>query len=248
MAADLHLFSSPGEDDIRYIVEASRPYLEDRQDAMVGYLPLASLYAERWLEFTGEAFRGLARLETINTELMGQSEIEAIIRRAAILYIPGGNTFLLNHRLHISGVMPYLRRKVQSGLPVVAFSAGAILCGPNILTSKDMNTVGTSHFDGLSACGFNFLTHYAQDEYGRSLHDAWLADYHFFHDNPVVMLCDGAYLQSDGHRLRLVRGEAWTLRKDEEKERLVPGVPINQQGVKESKEKTTKHAKTIKEN
>ena len=226
MAADLHLFSSPGEEDIRYIIEASHPYLEGREDARVGYLPLASLYAERWLEFTEEAFRGLALIETINTELMGQGEIEAIIRRAAILYIPGGNTFLLNHRLHISGVMPYLRKKVQSGLPVVAFSAGAILCGPNILTSKDMNTVATSHFDGLSACSFNFLTHYAPDEYGRSVHDEWLADYHFFHDNPVVMLSDGAYVKADGRKTTLVRGKAWILRKGEEKERLEPGKQI----------------------
>jgi hypothetical protein len=47
----LHLFSTPGENDIRYIVEASRPYLEDRDDPIVAYMPLASLYAERWMEF-----------------------------------------------------------------------------------------------------------------------------------------------------------------------------------------------------
>ena len=67
--------------------------------------------------------------------------MEAILRRAAAVYIPGGNTFLLNHRLHAGGLLPYLRKKIQTGLPVAAFSAGTILCGPNILTSKDMNTV-----------------------------------------------------------------------------------------------------------
>jgi hypothetical protein len=46
----LHLFSAPGENDIRYIIEASRPYLEDKDDPMVAYIPLASLYAERWME------------------------------------------------------------------------------------------------------------------------------------------------------------------------------------------------------
>ncbi len=65
----LHLFSSPGE-DIRYIIEASRPYLEAKPDPTVAYLPLALLYAERWLEDNESAFKGLARLEMVNAELM----------------------------------------------------------------------------------------------------------------------------------------------------------------------------------
>ena len=45
----LHLFSDPG-DGLRNIIEVSRPYLEDKDEATVAYLPLASLYAEKWLE------------------------------------------------------------------------------------------------------------------------------------------------------------------------------------------------------
>lgn len=223
----LHLFSSPGEDDIRYIVEASRPYLEQKDDPIVAYMPLASLYAERWMEFHEKAFRGLAQLETINAELMDPREIENVLRRAALVYVPGGNTFLLNHRLHASGVMPYLRKKIHSGLPFVGFSAGTILCGPNILTAKDLNTVGTPHFESLNLIPFNFLVHYDSDGYGQSaVHDQWLADYHFFHDHPVIMLCDGAYVKVDGKKTTLVRGDAWILRKDEEKEKLGQGKVI----------------------
>jgi peptidase E len=217
---NLHLFSSPGKDDIRYIIEASRPYLEGKPDATVAYLPLASLFVERWQEYVEDSFKGLARLETINTELMSLPAMEDIIRRASLVYIPGGNTFLLNHRLHVSHLMIFLRKKVQAGLPVVAFSAGAILCGPNILTSKDLNTVGTSFFEGLSATPFNFSPHYPLDNYGQSVKDDWLSDYHFFHDNPIVMMSDGAYVKVDGKKTILVRGEAWIWRKDHEKERL----------------------------
>ena len=217
---NLHLFSSPGKDDIRYVIEASRPYLKDRDDATVAYLPLASLFAERWQTDTEDAFKSLARLETINAEIMSLTQMEDIVRRAALVYIPGGNTFLLNHRLHVSRLMIFLRKKVQAGLPVVAFSAGAILCGPNILTSKDMNTVETSQFDGLNVSPFNFFAHYAMDDYGQSVHDDWLSDYHFFHDNPVVMMSDGAYVKMDGKKTTLIRGEAWILRKGQEKEKL----------------------------
>jgi len=223
---NLHLFSNPG-DNVRYIVEASRPYLEDKDEPTVAYMPLASLYAEKWLEDNEKAFKGLARLEVINAELMQQKEIEEIIRRASLVYIPGGNTFLLNHRLHVSGVMPYLKKKVQSGLPLVGFSAGMILCGPNIITAKDMNTVETTHFDGLNVSPFNFFPHYALDVYGQSVHDDWLADYHFFHDDPVIMLSDSAYVRVEGKKTTLVRGEAWILRKNAEKEKLEQGKLIS---------------------
>src|SRR6266498_5172685 len=216
----LHLFSTPGENDLRYIIEASRPYLEPKDDPMVAYLPLASLYAERWLGVNESAFKGLARIKEVNAELMNQKEIEDIPCRSSLVYIPGGNTFLLNHRLHVSGVMPYLRKKVQSGLPLVGFSAGTILCGPNILTANDMNTVATSYFDGLNLSPFNFFAHYPLDAYGQSVHDQWLADYHFFHDNPVIVLSDGAHVKVDGKKTILVQGEAWILRKDHEKEKL----------------------------
>ena len=219
----LHLFSSPGNDDIRYIIEASRPYLEGKSNATVAYLPLASLYVERWQKATEDSFKELARLETINTETMTLPAMQDVIRRASLVYIPGGNTFLLNHRLQISNLMIFLRKKVQAGLPVVAFSAGAILCGPNILTSKDMNTVETTYFEALNVTPFNFSPHYPLDNYGQSVKDAWLADYHFFHDNPVIMLSDGAYAKVDGKKTTLVRGEAWILRKDHEKEKLEEG-------------------------
>jgi dipeptidase E len=223
----LHLLSTPGKNDLRYVLEASKPYLEDKDDPLVAYLPLASLYAEKWLGVNESAFRGLAQIREVNAELMTQKEIEDIVREAALVYITGGNTFLLNHRLHASSVMPYLKKKVQNGLPVVGVSAGMIVCGPNILTSKDMNTLGTPHFDGLNLIPFNFFAHYADDGYGQSVHDDWLADYHFFHDNPVLMLSDGAYVKVNAKKTTLVRGEAWILRKGAEKEKLEQGKIIS---------------------
>jgi hypothetical protein len=86
-----------------------------------------------------------------------------------------------------------------------------------------MNTVGTAHFNALNVSPFNFFAHYALDAYGQSVQDDWLSDYHFFHDNAVIMLCNNAYVKTDGKKMTLVRGEAWILRKDSEKERLEEG-------------------------
>ena len=220
---NLHLFSSPGEqDDIRYIIDAARPHLANKHDARVAYLPMASLYGEEWLERTEKFFDGLAHVEMVNTETMELPKMEDIIRRAALVYIPGGNTFLLNHRLHISHLMPYLKKKIQSGLPVAAFSAGTILCGPNILTSKDMNTVETPYFDGLDVTPFNFFVHYGEDAYLRAIHDDWLMDYHVFHDNSVIIMADGSGVRMEGRKTQLIFGDAWLLRKGHEKEKIRP--------------------------
>jgi len=190
---------------------------------MVAYLPMASLYGEEWLGRSEKFFDGLARLEMLNTETMELPEMEAILRRAQLVYIPGGNTFLLNHRLHISRLMPYLSKKVQAGLPLVAFSAGTILCGPNTLTANDINMVETPHFNGLNLTPFNFYVHYA----GDLEKDNWLVDYHVFHDNPVIIMSDGSYIKIEGRKTQLVVGEAWLLRKGQEKEKLKPGALIS---------------------
>ena len=220
----LSLFSNFDEEDIE---EACRQFLKEKSEATVAYLPLAVLYAERWQESTREFFKGLAKVETINAELMTLPEMESILRRSALVCIPGGNTFLLNHRLHISGLMPYLKKKVQAGLPVVAFSAGTILCGPNILTSRDLNTVATSHFEGLGVLPFNVNPHYPEDAHGQSEMDDWLADYFFFHDNPVLLLSDRASLKVDGKKVSLARGPAWILRPNQEKQELSEGQPVS---------------------
>lgn len=224
---NLHLFSTPGDHDIRWVLDVCRPYLDGKDEPSVALLPMASLNVNQWLEYTLREFKGLAQIELIDTERMDLPTMESMIRRARVIYISGGNTFLLNHRLHISGLMPFLRKKIQAGLPVVGFSAGMIVCGPNILTSKDMNSVQTDRFDALNATPFNFLAHYAADAYGQSaVHDDWLSDYHVFHDNAVIMLNDGAYVKVKGKQTTLVRGDAWILRKDAEKEKLAVNVAV----------------------
>ena len=218
----LHLFSTPGDRDIRWVIDACRPYLADKDEPTVAFLPQASLNVNHWLDYTTRSFEKLARVELIDTERMDLPKMESIIRKAQVVYISGGNTFLLNHRLHISGLMPYLRKKALAGLPVVGFSAGMVVCGPNILTSSDMNSVEANRFDGLAVSPFNFYPHYGDDVF----QDDWLSEYHSFHDNPVIMLSDGAYVKVDGKKTTLVHGGAWVLRKDEEKIKVDEGEAI----------------------
>ncbi len=221
----VHLFSSPGREGIGDVLDACGPCLKGKPDALIAYLPAGSLSNE-WQAYTENAFRGLGRVATINTELQTLPEMEALLRQADLVYLPGGNAYLLTHRLNLCGLMPYLRKKVSAGLPVVAFSAGTVLCGPNILTSNDMNIVPTTYFKGLEASPFNFNVHYPDDLQASQVRDGWLSEYGLFHDNPVVLLSDGAYVTVEKSETRLVRGEAWILRPGWEKQKLEAGAAI----------------------
>jgi dipeptidase E len=223
---NLHLFCQPGIRDIRYILEAARPYLTAQADPIVAYLPAASpVY--NWLDYTEKAFAGLAEIAYIDTETMPLADVETIFDRAGAGYISGGNTFLLNHRLHQSGVFDLLRQRALGGMPVIGFSAGATICGPNILTSNDMNMCATIHFDGLNLTPFNFSVHYPSDEATHDEWDEWLSEYHLYHDNPILALDDDAYLRIDDDKTVLVRGGGWLLAKGEKPRSITLGRPIN---------------------
>src|SRR5512137_1072067 len=101
---NLHLLSTPGDRDIRWVLDAARPYLANKDEPTVAFMPQAWLNVNHWLDATVRSFSGLAEIELIDTERMDLPQMESIIRRAHVLFISGGNTFLLNHRLHVSGL------------------------------------------------------------------------------------------------------------------------------------------------
>ena len=60
---NLHLFSTPGDRDIRWVLDACRPYLDDKDEPTVAFLPQASLNVNQWLDYTVREFSGLAQIE-----------------------------------------------------------------------------------------------------------------------------------------------------------------------------------------
>ncbi|MFZ5911598.1 MAG: inorganic phosphate transporter [Chloroflexota bacterium] len=91
----LHLFSTPGNDNLRDIIEASRPYLEGKSDARIAYMPLASLFVERWPAFTKDVFKNLASVDLVNMETMTLPGIQDTLWHASLLYIPDGNSSIM---------------------------------------------------------------------------------------------------------------------------------------------------------
>ena len=212
----LHLFSSPGEPSLRDIVDACRPLLQEQREPTVAYLPAACV-GEKYVGLTKVAFKGLAKVDHLDVEKDGRDKIEAALDSAALLYIPGGNTYVLSHRLHKAGLMEPIRERVRSGLPLVVFSAGMVLCGPNILTTNDLNCCACKDFDGLGLAPVNFNAHYPQDDAQRESRDERLWEYHAFHDNPILALENGAHIMVKDGTIELAKGNCWLIEQGKRK-------------------------------
>ena len=218
------LFSTPAPgSSYTSVVDACREILKGRTDVNIVCLPQAMLTSEQWLHEAKRQFRNVAPIEVVNTETMESTEMEAALRRAALVHIPDGNAYLLNHRLQTSHIAAHMSRKILNGLPVVACGAGAVVCGPNILTTTDLNMVPTMHFNGLGVTPFNIHAGYMDN----AEHDNWLGEYHSFHDNPVILLEDGASIRISGKTTSLRTSAGWILRPGQEKRALKLGEPIS---------------------
>ena len=222
MLMQLHLFSSQGASGIENIVNVCSALLSSQLNPAVAYLPAAAV-GNRWIRFTEEAFKDLAAILVLDPDHQTVAEVDDVLKRASVLYIPGGNTYVLQHRLQASRLLPLVQQYVGHSLPLVAFSAGTVLCGPNILTTNDMNVCASTTFDGLAFTLFNFNVHFpATDGSERSLRDNRVWEYHQFHTNSVLALEDDAYIMVRDRTIELIRGTCW--RFDPGQERRAVGI------------------------
>lgn len=212
---DVHLFSSPGESQLVHIVEACRVSLRRQPHPVVAYVP-APCVQRFFVDMTRAAFADLAEVRVIDVEQLTREEVAASLALASMIYVPGGNTYLLSHRLHRSGVFGLLRERVIQGVPFVGFSAGAVMCGPTVLTTSDINCCACTTFSGFGFLPYQVGAHYRSDvEESRVVWGRRLQEFHVFNDTPVLMLEDSAYVRVLDGSLALVRGVCWRFERDQ---------------------------------
>jgi len=137
----------------------------------------------------------------------------AALARAEAVFVGGGNTYALLHRLREAGLLDPIRARVRAGLPYVGSSAGSNLAGPTILTTNDWNVVGLAAFDALGLVPFNVNPHYRETDPamapGSETRDERIREYHVVWDNPVVGIEESTLLRvEDGAVTVLGRGRA----------------------------------------
>jgi dipeptidase E len=141
-----------------------------------------------------------SRLERIGCQLVGLDRAEAI-------FVGGGNTFRLLKALQDLDLIEAIRRRVAQGIPYVGASAGSIVAGPTLKTTKDMPIVQPRSFEALALVGFQISPHYLDPDPGSrhmgETQEERILQFLEENDAPVVGLREGGWLRVEGGSTRI---------------------------------------------
>jgi dipeptidase E len=153
--------------------------------------------------FDREAYVAKARTRF---QAMGY-ELEALgrpdqIEGAEALFVGGGNTFRLLKSLQDMELVAPIRHRVAEGMPYVGSSAGSIVAGPTLKTTKDMPIVQPRSFEALALVDFQISPHYLDPD-PASVHmgetqEERILQFLEENDAPVVGLREGGWIRVEG--------------------------------------------------
>ena len=153
--------------------------------------------------FDREAYVAKARTRF---QAMGY-ELEALGRRdqlegAEALFVGGGNTFRLLKTLQDLELLAPIRGRVADGMLYVGSSAGSIVAGPTLKTTKDMPIVQPRSFEALALVDFQISPHYLDPD-PASVHmgetqEERILQFLEENDAPVVGLREGGWIRVEG--------------------------------------------------
>jgi dipeptidase E len=197
------------------ISASGKPYLEHCRKEIAGFLsPIRELHFVTAAAFSeegayhGKVVEALSPLGITVHHLRWDKEPVETLSKAKAVFVGGGNTYLLLHRLTEAKLLKPLREKVRSGMPYIGSSAGSNIAGPNILTTNDWNVVGTTHFEGLGFVPFNINPHYLEVDpqvaAAAETRDERISQYHVVHRNPVLGVEESAILKVEGESVQIL--------------------------------------------
>jgi dipeptidase E len=136
------------------------------------------------------------------TSVHDVSNVLRAIAEAEVIFVGGGNTFRLLRGLYDQDLLDPIRRAVAAGTLFIGSSAGAIVAGPTLKTTKDMPVVQPPSFQALGLVPFQISPHYLDPD-PSSTHMGETQEeriMQFLEENeaPVVGLREGSILRVQG--------------------------------------------------
>jgi len=141
------------------------------------------------------------------TSLHDVSNPHRILAEAEAVFVGGGNTFRLLKGLYDFDLLEPIRMAVEEGLPYIGSSAGAIVAGPSLRTTKDMPVVQPPSFESLGIVEFQISPHYLDPD-SNSTHMGETQEeriLQFLEENeaPVVGLREGGMVRIESNKITL---------------------------------------------
>jgi len=110
------------------------------------FVPFALQDRQAYVAKTRERLRALG---VALTSVHDVSNMRRAIADAEVIFVGGGNTFRLLKGLYDHDLLDPIRQAVAAGTPFIGSSAGAIVAGPSLKTTKDMPVVQPPSFESL---------------------------------------------------------------------------------------------------
>jgi len=224
------------------ISNSGRPFLEHCREEIAAFLaPARSLgyvTAARLEDEDGQYQRAVDALAPVGITVehlrLGDNMPQRLGETAAV-FVGGGNTYALLSRLRAARLLPALRRRVRAGLPYIGTSAGANICGQNILATNDWNVVGASRFDALGLVPWTINPHYLETDPAMAAtsetRDERIREYLLVNANPVIGIEENTALcVEDGRATVRGAGRVKLFRRDQPPCWFAPGqqVPLDE--------------------
>ncbi len=168
------------------------------------FIPFALADWKAYAQRARERFRLLGyQLDSVHEA----GDARAAVESAEALFVGGGNTFRLLSLLYRFDLLLPVRRRVAEGLPYVGSSAGSIVAGPTLKTTKDMPILEPPSFEALGLVDFQISPHYldpdpASTHMGETQEERIL-QYLEENPRPVAGLREGAMVRVEGPSVEL---------------------------------------------
>jgi dipeptidase E len=121
------------------------------------FVPFALYDRDAYASLARERFQ---RMNYDITSIHTITDMTQAAEKTDAIFIGGGNTFRLLKALYDLKLLHTIQRKVDEGMPYIGSSAGAIVAGPTIKTTKDMPILQPRSFDSLGLVSFQISPHY----------------------------------------------------------------------------------------
>lgn len=141
------------------------------------------------------------------TSLHDVSNPRRAVEDADAIFVGGGNTFRLLKSLYDCDLLRAVREAVAGGMPYIGSSAGSIVAGPSLKTTKDMPIVQPPSFEALGLVDFQISPHYLDPD-PHSTHmgetqEERILQFLEENDAPVVGLREGGVLRVENGSVTL---------------------------------------------
>ena len=164
----------------------------------IAFVPYALFDRDAYAEKAEKRFQELGmNLRSIHRAPDPKGALES----ADGIFIGGGNTFRLLTALYRHDLVEAIQARVADGVPYMGSSAGSIVAGPTIMTTKDMPIIQPPSFMALNLVGFQISPHYLDPD-PNSTHmgetqEERILQYLEENHRTVIGLREGSFLRCD---------------------------------------------------